>query len=255
MNLGQALILSLVEGITEFLPISSTGHMILAARLMNIMQSDFVKSFEIFIQLGAILAVVIIYLKRILTRKKETMKIAAAFIPTAVIGLILYKIIKNYLLGNAWITALALLAGGIFILLFEKKFTENANQKNIEDLSWGEAALIGVFQAIAVIPGVSRSLMTIIGGLRMGLSKKEAVEMSFILAIPTMAAASGLDLVKSGWSFTGQEWLLMASGFIGAFISAWLVVKWLLNYVQKHNFQIFGYYRIAVGLLWFVLIR
>ncbi len=252
MRFWQAIVMAITEGVTEFLPISSTGHMVLAAKIINLAQTDFVKSFEIFIQLGAVLAVVILYIERILNRKKETLKIAAAFVPTAGIGLVLYKFIKNILLGNILVTIGALFIGGVGILLFEKFQTANSKPQDlkIEELSWGKAALIGVFQAVAVIPGVSRSLMTIYGGMVLGLSKKEAVEMSFILAIPTMVAATGLDLFKSGWSFSGSEWTLLGAGFLGAFISAWVVVKWLLEYIQKHDFKIFGYYRILVALVW-----
>lgn len=261
MNPVQAFILAVVEGVTEFLPISSTGHMILAARLMNLNQGEFIKSFEIFIQLGAILAVVVLYGQRIINRREENKKILAAFVPTAIIGFLLYKLVKQYLLGNSLVTIISLFVGGLLMILFEKyeyrnpkylRFTSETI-KNIKLLNYKQAAAIGVFQAIAVVPGVSRSLMTIIGGMLMGLSRQEAVEMSFLLAIPTMTAAVGLDIVKSGWGFTKGEWGLLVLGFMGAFITALVVVKWFVNFVQKHNFVGFGIYRMLLALIFIFL--
>jgi undecaprenyl-diphosphatase len=259
MNLGQALILSVVEGVTEFLPISSTGHLILASRLLGIFQSDFVKSFEIVIQLGAILAVVIMYAKKVLSKLELVKPILIAFVPTGVLGLVLYKLVKTYLLGNTGVTIGALLIGGIFMILFEKSQIPNLKSQTnlksqISNLKPGQALLIGLFQSVSMIPGVSRAMATIFGGMMMGLSRAEATEFSFLLAIPTMAAATGLDLLKSGWIFTPGEWWLLTSGFIGAFVAAFAVVKWLIGYVQKHDFVAFGIYRIILALAFLVLI-
>lgn len=246
MSIIQALILSLVEGITEFLPISSTGHLILASNILKISPTEFVKTFEIAIQLGAIMAVVWIYWKEILTDFKLWGKISAAFLPTAILGFIFYKPIKIYLLGNTNIVLWSLFIGGIILLIFEKLF--RAKQKNIDSLSWQKAAGIGLIQAFSMIPGVSRAAATIIGGMFMGLSREKATKFSFILAIPTMAAATGLDLIKSKINFSPDQLLILGIGFAGAFVTAFLTVKFLIKYVQKHDFKIFGVYRILLAL-------
>ncbi|HEX8931754.1 MAG TPA: undecaprenyl-diphosphate phosphatase [Patescibacteria group bacterium] len=257
MDILHAIILSIVEGISEFLPISSTGHMILASDLLKVPQTDFVKSFEIIIQLGAILAVVVLYWKKLLTNKNVFMKVATAFIPTAIIGYLLYKIIKTFLLGNTVITLWALLLGGIVLILIEKLYKEQPHHlDSIEKLSYKNAAVIGLIQALSVIPGVSRSGATIVGGLFMGLKRQMAVEFSFLLAIPTMIAATGLDLVKDNFAFSGQEWVALAIGFVGAFITALLAIKYFLNFVKKHTFIGFGIYRIIVAVFfWLFIVR
>lgn len=255
MNIVQAIILAIVEGVTEFLPISSTGHLVLTAKLLAIPQTEFVKSFEIIIQLGAILAVVLETFKLLLS-PKLLRNLFLAFLPTGVLGLVLYKIVKTYLLGNEMVTVLALLIGGVFMIIWEKKY-EIRDMKydfKIKELSYKNSLMIGLIQAISMIPGVSRAAATIFGGMGVGLSRKEATEFSFLLAIPTMAAATGLDLMKSGWSFRGDEWVILGVGFAGAFITAWLTVKWLIGYVQKHDFTMFGIYRILLALLFMFLI-
>lgn len=247
MNIWQAIILSIVEGVTEFLPISSTAHLELTAQILRLTQTDFIKSFEIIIQLGAIASVAILYFKKILKDPSLIWKILIAFLPTGVLGLVFYKLIKNYLLGNSWVAIVTMFVGGLFLL----KFKIN---KPIQKLSIPKLLTIGLFQSLAMIPGVSRALVTIWGGEWVGLSRSDAVEMSFLLAVPTMAAATGLDLLKMGFSFSRQEWFVLAVGFMGAFLSALLVVKWLIKFVQTHDFKIFGWYRIALALLWGTLI-
>jgi len=245
----QAVILSIIEGVTEFLPISSTGHMILAGTFLQITETEFVKSFEIIIQLGAILAVLLLYWRKLLTDKETSIRVAIAFVPTAIVGLVLYKYIKDVLLGNPWIVVWSLGLGGILLILLEKFHTEK--QKNMSLL---DAFIIGCSQALSVIPGVSRAAATIAGALLLGIKRESAVEFSFLLAIPTMAAATGLDLIKSHGNFTGGQYELLAIGFIGAFITALITVKWFIGFVKKHTFIPFAIYRIAAALIFYIFI-
>lgn len=255
MNIFQALILAVVEGVSEFLPISSTGHLILASRLLSIPQTEFVKSFEIIIQFGAILAVVVLYWRRFLTDTRSLSRVLIAFIPTMVVGLILYKFIKTFLLGNTFIVSLSLIVGGLLIIFLEWFYkTKKSHLGKISDVSPIKSVIIGLGQALAVVPGVSRSASTILTGLFLGLDRKTAAEFSFLLAVPTMAAASVLDLTKSSWGFSADEWGILGVGFIGAFITAMFSVKWFLGFIQKHSFTPFAIYRIIVGLLFLVLV-
>jgi undecaprenyl-diphosphatase len=255
MNYFQAIILSIIEGLTEFLPISSTGHMVLAAKFLNIMQTDFVKSFEIIIQLGSIFAIIFLYWKTISKNKKVWKKIITAFIPTAIIGFLLYKIIKIFLLGNPLITLFALSIGGLLLIILEKIYKEkDFHTDNIEKISFKNAFLIGIFQSISVIPGVSRSAATIIPALLLGTKRKTAVEFSFLLAIPTMLAASGLDLIKSKFSFTVFEYSILTVGFVGSFLVAIVAVKFLLNFIKRHTFIPFGIYRIILAIIYGVFL-
>lgn len=256
MQIFQALILSLVEGITEFLPISSTGHLILASQLLGIEQTEFVKSFEIIIQFGAILSVVFLYFQRLINNIKFWPKIIAAFIPTGLLGFVGYKIVKTYLIGNSWIVVASLFLGGLAMLFLENYFEKKSatEQKTMEDLSTKNAVLIGTLQNVSVIPGVSRSMSTIFAGLAQGLSRTAAVEFSFILAIPTMAAATGYDLLKSSFAFSSQELTVLAIGFFGAFVSAFVAVKYLLKFVEKHSFRAFAYYRIILAIVFAIFV-
>lgn len=255
MNIFQALILAVVEGVSEFLPISSTGHLILVSRLLSIPQTEFVKSFEIIIQFGAILAVVVLYWKRFLTDTKSLSRILIAFIPTMIVGLVLYKFIKTFLLGNTFIVSASLIIGGLLIILLEKIYqSKKSHLSKVSDVSPKKSVIIGLGQSLAVIPGVSRSASTILTGLFLGLDRKTAAEFSFLLAVPTMAAASVLDLTKSSWGFSADEWVVLGVGFIGAFITALFAVKWFLGFVQKHSFTPFAIYRIIIGLLFLVLV-
>jgi len=255
MTIIQAIILSIVEGITEFLPISSTGHLILVSRLLNISQTDFVKSFEIFIQLGAILAVVVLYFQKIWNNKKSWGKIITAFIPTGILGLIFYNFVKNNLLGNPYVVVISLFLGGIAILILEKIIAKrDASIHQIENITYPKTIAIGTTQSLAMIPGVSRSLSTIFGGLLMGLNRSTATEFSFFLAIPTMFSATALDLIKSSYQFTTEQFLLLAVGFIFSFIFALLSVRFLINFVKKHSFRPFAYYRIILAIAFLVLL-
>ena len=256
MDLIQSIILGVVEGITEFLPISSTGHLILTSNLLRIPNSEFLKSFEIAIQSGAILSVIALYWKKILADTELGKRVLVAFIPTAIIGFLLYRLIKQYLLGNPEVVLAALLLGGIALIGVEMLFKRKASETKSESkqITYKKAAIIGLFQSIAVIPGVSRSASTIVGGMLLGLPRTTATEFSFLLAVPTMLAATALDLKSSSFSFSQNEWLMLGVGFTTSFIVALAAIKWLLKYVQKHNFIPFGIYRIVLALLYSLII-
>ncbi len=255
MTLIQVILLSIVEGITEFLPVSSTGHLILTSKLLNIPQSDFVKSFEIFIQLGAILAVIVLYFPKIWASKKSWGRVITAFIPTGILSLIFYNFVKNNLLSNPYVVIISLFLGGIATLILEKIIAKkNFSIHQIEDISHSKAATIGTAQSLAMIPGVSRSLSSILGGLLVGLDRSTATEFSFFLAIPTIFAATTFDLVKNSYQFTGEQLSLLAVGFIFSFVSALLSVKSLINFVKKHSLRPFAYYRIILAIIFLILL-
>lgn len=246
--------MGIVEGLTEFLPISSTAHLIITGQLLHIPSSEFLKTFEISIQLGAILSVVILYWKRVLNNLGLILKLAAAFIPTSIIGLIFYKLVKNFLMENNLVIAISLVLGGIIIILFEnwyakKNISEIAEDKDLNNITYKQAVILGVVQALAIIPGVSRAGATIIGGLAQGIKRKTIVEFSFLLAIPTMIAATALDLYKNPTVLVGNQLTLWIIGFVVSFITAIIGVKFLIKYVQKNNFKIFGWYRIVLGVI------
>ena len=249
MNLFQALLLSIVEGITEFLPISSTGHLILVSNLLKIPQTEFVKSFEIVIQLGAILAVVAIYFRKIITNldAKLWKNIIVAFLPSAIFGLIFYKYIKLYLIGNSTVVIWSLLIGGVAMLLFERFHKFSSIRYTLSPIRY---LVIGLFQVLSMIPGVSRAFATIFGGMVVGLNRKEAVEFSFFLAIPTMFGATVLDIYKTKiWLNPTPDVGLLIIGFFASFLTAYFVIKWFIKFVESHNFTIFGWYRIILALI------
>lgn len=247
LNPIYAAILGIVEGVSEFLPISSTAHLILTADLLGLTQTNYLKSFEIIIQLGAILAVVGLYFKSFFNWE-IIKRLLVAFIPTGIIGLALYKVVKNYLLGSMTIVLASLFLGGLFLVLFEKYFNETKKESGLREISYLHCLLLGTFQAIAIVPGVSRSAATIIGGLFLGIPRKTIVEFSFLLAIPTMLAATGFDLVKNAGSFNSSQFQFLFVGFVTSFIAATLSIRWFLGYIQKHNFTIFGIYRIILAI-------
>ncbi len=251
MSFLDSIILGIVEGITEFLPISSTGHLILASEVLRVTQTDFVKSFEIAIQLGAILSVVWLYAREILKNRQLFLKVLVAFLPTAVVGYFLYPYIKQYLLGNSLVVVASLFLGGIGLILFEKWYEGHAKEKQegLREISWKQSLLIGVFQSVAIVPGVSRAAATILGGLLVGIERRAIVEFSFLLAVPTMLAATVLDLSKSAFAFTGSEFVLLASGFFVSFVVAIAAIKFLLSFIETHSFKSFGWYRIAIAVL------
>jgi undecaprenyl-diphosphatase len=254
LTITHSIIFGIVEGISEFLPISSTGHLILAAKLMGLAQTDFLKSFEIAIQLGAILSVVILYWRSFLVNLELLKRVVVAFIPTAVIGLFLYKIVKNFLLGSSSVVIWSLFIGGIVLIIFELWHRGKPEAKqDLAKMPYKKAFWIGVFQSIAIIPGVSRSAATIVGGMLMGIDRASIVEFSFLLAAPTMAAATGLDLFKSAGEFNSSQYVFLAAGFIASFITAIIAIKFLVNYIKKHTFIPFGIYRIAIAVLFWLI--
>jgi undecaprenyl-diphosphatase len=244
----SALVLGIIEGFTEFLPISSTAHLILAVDLLNIDHSDFTKTFEIVIQSGAILAVLVLYFRKFMDL--EVLKrVVVAFIPTGILGLIFYKSVKTYLIGNIPVVLWALGVGGMLLIIFEYLFKEKDTVSDVKNISYGKAAGIGLFQSIAMIPGTSRAAATIVGGMFMGLRREVVVEFSFLLAVPTMLAATVLDLFKNSNAFSYSEFGVLTVGFITSFIMAIVGIKFLLGYIRKHSFMRFGIYRIIlVGL-------
>lgn len=254
MTIFQSLIMGIVEGLTEFLPISSTAHLIITGELLKIPNSDFLKSFMISIQVGAILSVVILYWKRVWQNLNIIWKIAAAFIPTSIIGLIFYKVVKNYLMESLLVIAITLIIGGIIIFIFEnwyakKNIKEEASDLDLDQISYKQAAILGAVQAIAMIPGVSRSGATIVGGLAQGIKRQTIVEFSFLLAIPTMLGATALDIYKNPNIISSDNLVVWLIGFIVSFITAIIAVKFLIKYIQKNDFKIFAWYRIALGII------
>jgi undecaprenyl-diphosphatase len=254
MSLLQAIILGIIEGITEFLPISSTGHMVIASSLMGISEDSFTKVFTVAIQFGAILSVVILYRERFFKSFNFYIKLFIAFLPAAVIGFLCNKFIDS-MLSNVYIVGTSLFLGGI-ILLFVDKWFERSEAEPDKEVSNRSAFAIGLFQVISMIPGVSRSAATIVGGLSQYLNRKTAAEFSFLLAVPTMFAATCFKLYKyykEGNGFHGQDIKLLVVGNVIAFIVAALVIRIFVRYLTQHGFKVFGYYRIAVGLLVFAL--
>ncbi len=255
MNLLQTIILSLVEGITEFLPISSTGHLILTTDILHIPSTDFIKSFMILIQLGAILAVIMLYYKKLFNTKLWP-QILAAFIPSAIIGFTLYHFIKTYLLGNAIVTVVALFIGGVALIgveLWNKKRLEDKVENDVEEISVKHSFIIGLFQALSIIPGTSRAGSTMLGALILGINRKAAAEFSFLLAVPTIIAASVLDIYETKLSFTNHELIMLGTGFILSFIFAAISIKFLIKYLQNHTFIPFGVYRIVVAIIFYIV--
>jgi undecaprenyl-diphosphatase len=249
----HSVILGIVEGITEFLPVSSTAHLILASHALRIGETEFLKSFEIIIQLGAILSVVVLYWRKFLDIE-VLKKLVVAVIPTGVIGLTVYKVIKGYLLGNVAVVLCTLLIGGIALLFFTRFQRRGAvpdRDVDFAEITYKRAFLIGLFQAIAVIPGVSRSAATIVGGSLLGVSKRTIVEFSFMLAVPTMLAASGLELMKNRSALAGHMSVL-AIGFVVSFIVAIIAIKSFLGYIKNRDFSLFGWYRIALAIVYYV---
>lgn len=254
MDLLHTLILSTIEGITEFLPVSSTGHLILAAKLLNIPQTDFQKTFEIVIQLGAIMSVVVLFGKRLISSIQTLKMVLVAFIPTGILGFVLYKTVKEFLLESAIITVISLFIGGVILILVERYFIKKDQGVGLDKLTFKSAFGVGVIQSISMIPGVSRSAATILGGMFLGLSKEAAVELSFLLAIPTMFAATSYDLYKNVGSFQTSQLTSLSIGFIVSFIVALIVVKLFLGAVRKYSLAPFGVYRIILAVIFFLLI-
>jgi undecaprenyl-diphosphatase len=248
LDIFQSIVLGALEGLTEFLPVSSTGHLILASELMGIAQDDVHKTFEVVIQLGSILAVVLFFKDKIFKDFSLWTKLAVAFVPTGILGLFLYKTIKSLFAPST--VAYMLIIGGIIIIAIEK-FRDDTKSKinSTDEITYKKAFLIGLAQSFAMVPGTSRSAATIVGGLLLGLNRKVAAEFSFLLAVPTMFIASGYDIYKNHSVFNFDNWIILAVGFGTAFIFSYIAIKTLMNFISKISFVPFGVYRILIGII------
>lgn len=245
MTYLEALILAIIEGITEFLPISSTGHMVIASTFMGISENTLTKNFEIVIQLGAILSVVVLYWRKFLTSFRFYLKLTFAFLPAAITGFFLEDYI-DLLLANVWVVVVSLIIGGI-ILIFVDKWFRHAEGKEEQEISWFQGFKIGCFQCIAMIPGVSRAAATIIGGMAVGLNRRTAAEFSFFLAVPTMLGASTKKLMDSYATIQNHDIAILIFGSAVAFVVAMVAIRAFIGFLKNHGFIWFGYYRIIVG--------
>lgn len=250
MEIIEAILLAIVEGVTEFLPVSSTGHMIIAQELLGIDSSEYVKMFIVSIQFGAILSVIVLYWKRFFKTMDFYYKLFVAFLPAAFFGLLFERLISG-LLENVIVVAVALILGGV-VLVFIDNWFKNPGKEQV--VTYPKALKIGLFQVIAMIPGVSRSAATIIGGMTQKLDRTSAAEFSFFLAVPTMFAASGYKVIENYDIFTRANLFVLLVGNIVAFIVALLAIKGFISYLTRHGFRMFGYYRIIVGVIILVLL-
>ena len=253
MTLLQTIIIAIVEGITEFLPISSTGHMIIAEKLLGVSDNEFTRALIVNIQFGAILSVVVLYWKKFFTGINCYLLLFVAFIPAAVLGFLLDDYV-DAMLGSVLVVAVSLLTGGIILILIDKYL----NPSKPTSITYPKAFVVGLFQCIAMIPGVSRSAATIIGGMTQGLTRKQAAEFSFFLAVPTMFAASAYKLLK-GYDavptlFEGENLVNLIIGNVVAFIVAILAIRFFIEFLTRHGFRVFGWYRIVLGIVLIVLI-
>lgn len=260
LEIFKAVILGIVQGITEWLPVSSTGHMILVDEFIKLNFSNtFISTFLVVIQFGSILAVLVIFFRKLnpfdsaknIKQKKETvrlwLKVIIAVIPSGVIG-ILFEDDIDRLFFNSTVVAIALIVYGIIMIGLEKR-NKKPKYKDFSQVTYKLALCIGLFQCLALIPGTSRSGSTIIGAVLLGTSRYVAAEFSFFLAIPTMPGASALKLLKAGFGFTGFEWLILGVGSVVAFVVSIVVIKFFMDYIKKHDFKVFGYYRIVLGIV------
>jgi len=254
MTIIDAIILGFVEGLTEFLPISSTGHLIVVSSFLGLEQTNAHKAFEVTIQLGSILAVLFLFVKRLLVDKMLWVKIIIAFLPTAIFGFLFYKTIKA-LFGVESVAIMLIIGGFIFLIVeYFRRNHDDSKDKTIDDLTIKEALIIGLFQSLSMVPGTSRSGATMIGGLFTGLSRKSAAEFSFLLAIPTMFVATFYDLFKNRNDMIIDDYSLLAVGFVTAFVVAFFTVKAVINFLTTHTFIVFGIYRIIFGILLLVVL-
>lgn len=254
MTVFEAVIIAIVEGITEFLPISSTGHMIITSSLLGIHTDPFTKTFEIAVQLGAILAVVVLYWRKFFnfTRWQFYLKLLVAVIPALALGFVFSDQVDQ-LLESPLTVAITLLVGGVFLIFIDKLFSTHTVDKE-EDISFRRAFIIGIWQCLAMIPGVSRSASSIIGGMQQKLTRRLAAEFSFFLAVPTMLAATGYKLLKEYDNIHAEQVKLLVIGNVVAFIVAILAIKFFIGFLQKHGFRLFGIYRIIAGIILLILI-
>lgn len=261
-ELWKAIVLGAVEGFTEFLPISSTGHLLVAGRFLNF-QSSMGGTFEIFIQLGATLAMLLYFAHDLIAQVRTVrhsapvqrlwLNIIIAFIPAGLIGFFIHDWIKEVLFVSPYVTPIALILGGMVMFVVERFVRDRKQTTDFQQLSQGQALAVGLAQILSLIPGISRSGATIVGGMFAGASRVAATRFSFYLAIPTMLIATLYDLAKNLGNITGDDWVLLAAGAITAAITAWIAISWLLRYVANHTLAIFGAYRIVMGILILVL--
>lgn len=252
MTFFHALILGLVEGASEFLPISSTFHLLFAARLMGLTETEFLKFFQVFIQAGAVVPLVVSSVQAFWKEKKLFWLTAVGFVPAAVVGLVLHKLIKGVLFESTWFLVICFIVVGLGFLGLEWLVSQKKLrlERELKQLSWVEAIKIGLFQALAVIPGVSRSGSLIAGGMLLSLTREQATRFSFLLAVPTIFAASALDAWQSREALatlTQNEWGILGVGFVVALISAAVSINWLLGYVRTRGLKQFGWYRLVIG--------
>ncbi len=252
MTYLDALILAIIEGITEFLPISSTGHMVLASTFLGNSDNALTRNFEIIIQFGAILSVVVLYWRRFLTSFRFYLKLGFAFLPAAIVGVLLNDYIDR-LLMNVWVVIASLFFGGI-ILLFVDRWFKHAEGTEEQEISWFQGFKIGCFQCIAMIPGVSRSASSIIGGMVVGLNRRTAAEFSFFLAVPTMLGASAKKLMDSYKTIQHHDIVILLFGSVVAFIVALFAIKAFIGFLKQHGFKWFGYYRIVIAVVLAVIV-
>lgn len=254
MSLLHSILLAIIEGLTEFLPVSSTGHMIIGSSLMGIASDPFTKMFTVAIQFGAILSVIVLYWKKFFQSFDFYFKLFLAFLPAAIMGYLFNDQI-DALLERVDVVAYSLIAGGILFLFVDKYFEDN--EKSDKQVNYFSGIRVGLFQIVAMIPGVSRSAATILGGLVQGVNKKTAAEFSFFLAVPTMAAATLYKMYKyfdSGATFGSEQITLLVVGNAVAFIVALLAIRTFIQFLTKHGFKVFGYYRIIVGVILLILL-
>ncbi len=249
MDIFQAVIIGIIEGFTEFLPISSTGHMIVASKFLGVAENDLTKAYEVIIQFAAIMAVMLIYREKITFKKIDLwMKLFVAFLPLAVVGFIFKDQIKT--LFNVQTVAWMFIVGGVIFLIVEYFYREKETHiKDVEKTSYKQALWIGIAQIFSLVPGTSRAGATIIGGLLVGLDRKASAEFSFLLAIPVMAAVSGYDLLKHYREFADANWVAFLIGFVVAFVVAYATIKLFLAFLQRFTFVAFGVYRIVFGVI------
>lgn len=257
MTIIHSVIIAIVEGLTEFIPISSTGHMIITGKILGVPDDEFTKLYEIAIQLGAILAVVVLYWKKFFdfSNKQFYFKLIVGVMPALILGFLFAKKI-DALLESTTTVAIALLLGGVVLLFIDTAF-KKSRIKNEKEVSFRNAFLIGIWQCVAMVPGVSRSAASIIGGMQQKMTRSAAAEFSFFLAVPTMLAATGYKLLKffqEKNGFTGEEIKILALGNVVAFIVALLAIKFFIEFLKKHGFRVWGIYRIALGAILLIMI-
>ena len=251
MDLLQAVIIGVVEGVTEFLPISSTFHVVWASRFLGLSESDFVKLFQIVIQSGAVLAVLVLYARTLLTDRELVTRLVVSFIPTAVVGFLLYRVIKDVFLTDLWLQLVVFALVGVLFIVVERRWVGRPLPRLARDLSFRDAGLVGLAQALAVVPGVSRAGAVILALIALGVRRDEAARYSFLLALPTIVAAGGYDLYQNRGilSSSANAVPVLLAGAIAAFLVAIVVIRWFISYLQSHSLAVFGGYRLVVAIV------